>query len=65
MNSPYHAVMAQAGFIFVVFILILVVAVACDKQDDQAEMVFTSWRIDDVAEMDGINEFSNAPTIEF
>ena len=55
MKIRYHGVVAHSTFVLLVYILLLAGTTACDKQDEQVEITFTSWRIDDVAEMDRIN----------
>jgi len=55
MISRLQGMLIHRGLLFIVCILFISGNSACDKQDDPVELVFTSWRIDDVAEMDRIN----------
>ena len=55
MTSRFQGMLIHRGFMLIVFVLFIIGNSACDKQDDPVELVFTSWRIDDTAEMDRIN----------
>lgn len=55
MKTCSSRIVPSSLFLFLFFAFILAGITACDKSDEKVELTFTSWRIDDVAEMDRIN----------
>jgi raffinose/stachyose/melibiose transport system substrate-binding protein len=55
MKTCFTGTLFRMTYLVTVSIFFLAGILACNKSDEQVEITFTSWRIDDVAEMDRIN----------
>ena len=61
MKNCFPGVLAHSTLKLLVSLIIITGITSCNK-DDQVELTFTSWRIDDVAEMDRINALDSPET---